>query len=58
MTSQPGQQTFTHIAHISLSKDNHIMKLGQLIILREMCFFKHYAESKAGRLVPDPFLCF
>ena len=33
MTSQPGQQTITiHILHnISRSKDNQVMKLGQVI---------------------------
>ena len=36
------------------------MKLGQLIeyIKRNIFFFKNYAESKLGRLVPDLFLFF
>ena len=35
------------------------MKLGQLIeYIRKIFFFKYYAESKTGRLVPDLFLFF
>ena len=31
------------------------MKLGQL---REIFFFKNYAENETGRLIPDLFLVF
>ena len=37
------------------------MEFGQLIehnILREIFFFKNYAENEAGKLVPDRFLFF
>ena len=46
MTSQPGKQTIViHILpYISRSKDNEIMKFGQLI------------KNVVEKLVPDPFL--
>ena len=61
MTSQLGQQTITiHILpNISRSKENQIMKLDQLMEYNERnTFFKNYAESKAGRLVPELSLLF
>ena len=61
MTSQPGLQTTAmHILpNISQSKGNQIMRFDQLKnIIREIFFFKNYAENEAGRLVPDLFLFF
>ena len=61
MTSQPGLQTIAiHILlNISQSKGNQKMKFGQLVEYNKKIFiFKNYAKNKAGRLVPDLFLCF
>ena len=54
MTPQPGQQIITvHILpNTSRSKDNDVNTL------RDIFFFKNYAESNAGRLIPDLFLFF
>ena len=41
---------------ISRSKDNQIMRFGQLI--EYSASFKNHVENKAARLVPDLFLCF
>ena len=59
MTSKPGQQRIaTQILYnISQIKGNQTMKLGQLNI-REIFFFKNYAENEIGKLVPDHFLFF
>ena len=47
------------LPNISRSKDKQTMKLGQLAeYIRETFFFKNYAESNAGRLVPNLFLFF
>ena len=48
------------LVNILRSKDNQTMKLGQLIkyVMRNIFFFKSYAESKTGTLVPDLFLFF
>ena len=48
----------THIAHISWSKDNQTMKLGELIEYnkRDIFFFKNYAENKVGWLALDLFI--
>ena len=59
MASQPGLQTIViHILlNISQSKSNQTMKCGQLIeYIREMFFFKKYAENEARRLVLNLFL--
>ena len=56
MTSQFGLQTFAMsiLPNISHSKDNQIMKFGQLIEhSKRNFFFKNYAENEARRLVPD-----
>ena len=61
MTSQTGQQIITiHILpNILRSKDNQVMKFGQLIQWNvRNIFFKSYAGNDAGRLVPDLFLYF
>ena len=45
------------MSNISQSKSK--MKFGQSVeYKRENFFFKHHAENKAGRLVPDHFLPF
>ena len=47
------------LPNISQSKDNQTIKFGQLIEYNiRNIFFKNRAENKAGRLVPDLFLCF
>ena len=47
----------THIAHISWSKDNQTMKLGELIEYNKRdIFFKNYAENKVGWLALDLFI--
>ena len=59
MTSQPSLQTTAiHILpNISQSKDNQIMKFGQLIEYNKKRFlFKNYAENKGRRLVSEIFL--
>ena len=47
-----------HIAQYPRSKNNHTMKLDQLIVYIKIFFFKTNTESKVGRLVLDPFLFF
>ena len=45
--------------NISQSKGNQAMKLDQLIEYNKRnIFFKTYAKSEAGKLVPDLFLFF
>ena len=45
------------LPNISRSKDNQIMKFGQVIdITREIFLFKNYAKNEVERLVPDLFL--
>ena len=58
MTSHPGLHTITiHILpNISRSKDNQMMKLGQLIEYNKIFFFKNRVENEAGKLVPNLFL--
>ena len=53
MMSRTGQQTIHIFPNISKSKDNQIVKFGQLIR-----FLKNHAENEAGRAVPDLFLFF
>ena len=62
MMSQPAKQTIAIniLSSISGSKSNQAVKLGQLIQYnkRNVFFFKSYAESEVGRLVPELFLFF
>ena len=61
MTSQTGKQIITRhmLPNISDSKGNQAMKFGQLIEYNvTRFFFKSYAESEGGRLVPNIFLLF
>ena len=62
MMSQPAKQTIAIniLSSISGSKSNQAVKHGQLIQYnkRNVFFFKSYAESEVGRLVPDLFLFF
>ena len=45
--------------NISRIKGNQTMKFGQLIEQEKyFFFFKHHAENKAEKLVPDHFLFF
>ena len=46
----------THIAHISRSKDNHVMKFGQLIEhnMRNIFFLKNHTQNVLEKLFPDP----
>ena len=45
--------------NISRIKGNQTMKFGQLIEQEKyIFFFKHHAENKAEKLVPDHFLFF
>ena len=47
----------THVAHISRSKSDGIMKFGQVIEYNNI-FFKNHTENEAGRLVLDLFMFF
>ena len=59
MTSQTGKQIITiHILpYISRSKDNQVIKFGQLLEYNgRNIFFKNFAENETGRLVPGSFI--
>ena len=61
MTLHIGQQIIAvHILpNISWSKDNQVMRFGQLIEYYIKIFFlKYHAENKTERLVPDLFFFF
>ena len=58
MTSPPRKQTIEiHISHnISISKENHTMKFGQLIEYNmKNIFLKNHTQSVGRKLFPDPF---
>ena len=47
------------LTNISRNKDNQTLKLGQLMEYnKKIFFFKNYAKSEAGRLVPGLILVF
>ena len=47
------------LTNVPRSKDNHAMKLGQLIEYNKRnIFVEKLCESEAGRLAPDLFLIF
>ena len=58
MTSQPGKETIKiHILHnILRSKDNHIIKFGQLIKYnRKIIFLEKRYKKCAGDIIPRTF---
>ena len=59
MTSQFGKQTITIniLPNISRSKDNHVMKFGQLIEYNmRNIFMRNYSQKVVVKLFPDTFL--
>ena len=59
MTSQFGKQTITIniLPNISRSKDNHVMKFGQLIEYNmRNTFMRNYSQKTVMKLFPDTFL--
>ena len=58
MRSQPGKQaTAIHILpNISRSKDNKIMKFGQIIEYNMIFFLTNHNQNVVEKLFPDPFL--
>ena len=58
MTSQPRKQTIAMqiLPYISRSKDNQIVKFGQLIEYNMRFFLKNHTQNVVEQLVPKIFL--